>query len=244
MSYPVVLLDNAVGKFYVPEIAKDPIYQVLSKGKVYQKPIVDEFALLVRAGSIAVDMGANFGQMSVALAKLGAKVYAFEADEFLASVARQNLELNGIIDSVVVNSAVWDVSDVLLPFPEADFDKFDSLGSFGIDLSFTSGRMVKSVALDDLGLEDVSVIKVDVQGADLRAMWGAVDTIKRCRPAIIFEYERLFDADFNVTSRDYKEFIDHIGYKRTKEICSDNYLIEPFPFFGRHDLFVLEGESE
>jgi FkbM family methyltransferase len=229
MSYTTILLENAVGKFYVPEIAKDPIFKVLSAGDVYQKPIVDEFASLVRAGSVAIDMGANFGQMSVALAKLGAKVYAFEADEFLASVAQQNLELNGITNSVVINSAIWDVSDVLLPFPEANFDKFDSLGSFGIDLSSTSGRMVKSIALDDLGLEDVSLIKVDVQGADLRAMWGSVDTIKRCRPAIIFEYERLFDADFNVTSRDYQEFIDHIGYKRTKQICNDNYLIVP-PF--------------
>jgi FkbM family methyltransferase len=227
MSYTTALLDNSVGKFYVPNIPKDPIFQVLSAGKVYQKPIVEEFASLVRTGSIAVDMGANFGQMSVALANLGAEVYAFEADEFLASITKQNLELNGITNSVVINLAVWDVSDVLLPFPDANFDKFDSLGSFGIDLSSTSGRMVKSVALDDLGLEDVSVIKVDVQGADLRAMWGSVDTIKRCRPAIIFEYERLFDADFNVTSRDYKDFIDHIGYKRTKEICNDNYLIVP-----------------
>lgn len=227
MKFEVTLVTNAVGQFYVPKISRDEIYRALAAGKVYQQPIVTEFASLVRDGSIAVDMGSNFGQMSVAMAQLGAKVYSFEADEFLASVTKRNLELNEASNYTVINSAVWDVSDVLLPFPEADFGKFDSLGSFGIDLSATEGRKVISIALDDLGLEDVSLIKVDVQGADLKAMWGAVDTIKRCQPAIIFEYENLFDADFNVTSRDYKEFIDHIGYKRTKEVCPSNYLIIP-----------------
>jgi hypothetical protein len=57
-------------------------------------------------------------------------------------------------------------------------------------------------------------------------MKGAVNTIARFRPVIIFEYESLFNEQFDVTWEDYEQFIDEIGYQITHVVDNVNFVIE------------------
>jgi len=41
--------------------------------------------------------------------------------------------------------------------------------------------------LDDLGIDQLDVIKIDVEGAEPIVVEGALATIERCRPAIVME---------------------------------------------------------
>lgn len=43
--------------------------------------------------------------------------------------------------------------------------------------------------LDDLRLEDVGLVKIDVEGHELAVLRGAVDTLRRNRPAVVVEAE-------------------------------------------------------
>ena len=43
------------------------------------------------------------------------------------------------------------------------------------------------ITLDSLRLNNVSFIKADLQGAETLFLWGARETIKRCKPALRFE---------------------------------------------------------
>lgn len=226
-SYEFIYGVNSVGKFYMPDIETDIIIHTIRNGSVYEEPIVSEFSNYVRPESVALDLGANMGQMTVALAKLCKKVYAFEPDQLMVEVLYKNLELNEVDNYEIIPKATWDISGKMLPFPEPDLNKYHSLGSFGIVPSAEEGRFVPSLAVDDLGLNDVSLIKVDVQGADLKSIQGLKETILRCKPAIIFEHEPGLDAEFNTSFAEYEEYLTSIGYKIKKTISTNNYLALP-----------------
>ena len=138
----------------------------------------------------------------------------------------KNIEQNKCINVKTYQSAVWHETGLDLCYPKADFTRFESYGSYGIDPTAESGQAIKSLTIDSLNLPWVDLIKVDIQGSDLNAMKGAVNTIARFRPVIIFEYESLFNEQFKVDWQDYQIFIDEIGYQITHVVDHVNFVIE------------------
>jgi len=62
----------------------------------------------------------------------------------------------------------------------------------------------------------VTCIKVDCQGADLKALQGLQHTIDRDRPLIIFEYEMGASLWHSDTWQDYEEFFALHQYQITR----------------------------
>jgi hypothetical protein len=54
----------------------------------------------------------------------------------------------------------------------------------------TATLEVDVIPLDHLRLEDVGLIKIDVEGAELGVLEGAGETISRCRPLMMIEIEQ------------------------------------------------------
>jgi FkbM family methyltransferase len=52
------------------------------------------------------------------------------------------------------------------------------------------GTIVPTMALDDLDLERVSVVKIDVEGAEGIVIDGATRTVERHRPAFVMEFSQ------------------------------------------------------
>jgi len=87
---------------------------------------------------------------------------------------------------------------------------------------------VKSLTIDSLNIErPISFMKIDIQGGDLQAMKGAVNTIKRHKMPILFEYEFHFEDELQLCFQDYVDFVHDIGYRFTKVVNGHNYLICP-----------------
>jgi FkbM family methyltransferase len=141
------------------------------------------FAALLKNGDVVWDLGANAGIFTLVASRIvgqKGRVFAFEPQPRNVDALRRHLELNGFR-----NVDVWPcaVSDQV---GEARFD--DSGGSSQGFLSDRGQIVVPTVTLDSLmatgELLAPRVIKIDIEGAEHRALRGAERTIDACRPAV------------------------------------------------------------
>jgi FkbM family methyltransferase len=225
--------ETATGNYYLPRDAEsDLIAAEMKAGRIFDPSIVDVARRYAKPGTAVLDVGANFGQMSILFSRIvgdAGKVYSFEADDFIFEILTKNIAANGCEAYVVpIFGAVYNVPNQTLYFPVQDFERFSTYGSYGIDYVGKTGRPVPSVTIDSLAIpEPISFMKVDVQGGDLEAMQGAVQTIAKNRMPILFEYEHQFEAELNLSFQAYVDFVSQIGYRFESVINGYNYLIVP-----------------
>ncbi len=228
----IELVANAAGKMFVPVFPdNDVITMAVKAGEVFERHIIDCAAGYITPGTAAIDVGANLGQMALQFSRMvgeHGRVFAFEAYDYIHHILCQNIEVNAVRNIQTINKAVHEIAGRQVYFPDQDFTRFSSFGSYGIDPQATSGRSVETVTVDSLQIEQpVSFMKIDVQGSDLFALRGAKETIMRHRMPIIFEYEEQFQQEFGTTFQDYVDFVSSVGYKFLKTVDSINYLIIP-----------------
>lgn len=169
----------------------------------------------------------------------GAEIIGLEARASFAEYAQENLDANRIAGTVHL-AAAWDVSGTPLGMPRVDLSKFASGGSFGIVMGDEAPEeYVTSVALDDLDMKSrVSIIKLDVQGAELRALQGATRILREHAPTVIFEFEEMFAPDFGTTFGDYVDFLLEMDYGIREVVGSNNFLALPDRYY--RDLAVSD----
>ncbi len=228
----LTLHDTKTGKYYLPTDAYgDDVANAIIGDGIFEMEVVDYAKKYIKKNSVVLDVGANFGQMSILFSSMvgqAGKVYSFEADDFIFDIFKKNIAVNNISNIVPVFGAVHNVTGETLYFPEQDFVKWGSYGSYGIDYNAHNGRKVPTVTIDSLNIDrEISFMKIDIQGGDLLGLKGAVQTIKKNKMPIIFEYETVYQDEFNFNFQNYIDFVVSIGYKFDKVICEHNYLVLP-----------------
>ncbi len=226
--------ETPTGKYYLPNnVKKDYVANDIKKGEIFDREIVEVSKLYIRRDTSIFDIGANYGQMTILLSKVlnengNGKIFSFEAEPFVGEILKRNVLKNNCNNVELVLDAVHHTSGLELVFPEPDLKKFQSYGSYGLSPNEKVGRKVKTIAIDDMNIqEEISFIKVDIQGSDLFALQGAKKTILKNKPAIIFEYEEQFQEEFKTSFQDYVEFVESINYKFVKTYMSINFLAIP-----------------
>jgi FkbM family methyltransferase len=153
-------------------------------------------------GDVIIDAGAFIGDTAVFFHhKLEGRceVHSFELlDENLALLLN-NLERNGVEDGrVVVNKlALTDTTG-----DEIVIAAGASQGSTSIFGKSTGGDRVQTVTLDDYvvlcGLKRVDFIKMDIEGSEVPALRGAVQTIRHFRPKLAICLYHKWDDAFTI----------------------------------------------
>lgn len=139
-------------------------------------------ASALKPGSIFYDIGANAGFYSLLAASLVSpgKVYAFEPLPRNVSYLRRHLELNETSNVEVLDLAVSDRTGTAF-FEEAACRLMGHLAQEGT-------LSVRTATLDSLLFEEKisppTVVKIDIEGAELLALRGASECIQRYRPVI------------------------------------------------------------
>lgn len=175
---------------------------------------------LARDAKVVFDIGANIGWYSLHIAQQEpqARVYAFEPVPATHGRLLANLARNG------AGARVTPVSDGLSDAPGA-FDMFvpatsgspaaslnelhPGEGSQRISCRFTT--LDQFVAAQ--GIERLDFLKCDVEGAELRVLKGAEETLARFRPAVVIELLRKWSAAFGYHPNDVLDIFASLGYR-------------------------------
>jgi FkbM family methyltransferase len=188
---------------------------------------MDEIAFLTRLhrpGTI-IDVGAHDGDLTIPLARLpGCEVIAFEPlpQAFARLEARIRAAHHGAIPGHVSlrREALGDAAGAItLEVPVVGGVAQEQWASVAKDyaaiqradprVDAIERHVVPMIRLDSLGLQRVTAMKVDAEGAEAEVLKGAADTLQRCRPILTVEIEERHRAG---STRDVPAFLAELGY--------------------------------
>jgi FkbM family methyltransferase len=138
-----------------------------------------------------IDCGAHMGAYSILLSEHFAEVHAFEAQRRTYFQLCGNIFINEKDNITAYNKAV---TDPVGANQKADLTIVSEDGG-GSTIRMTqpntpvlNKERVETVTIDHYHLSDVGLIKLDIEGNELKALHGAHYTLERCGfPPIIFE---------------------------------------------------------
>ena len=132
----------------------------------------------LRPGDIAVDIGANIGDLTLPMAQLtgaSGRVYAVESHNDYFNILCANLALNEIENTKAINAFI------------ADSEMVDTAGPWGQFGYVAENFKVPIITVDSFGLDACAFIKIDVDGKELEVLRSAVATIEKTRPVLYLE---------------------------------------------------------
>lgn len=162
----------------------------------------------------AVDIGAHVGHWSVNMADRFQKVIAFEpvadhADCFEANLASV-LKAGGNVHLMRCACGA-DAGHVAIHRMPGNSGGSHVKGAGDIPM----------ITLDSLALDDVDLIKMDVEGYEANVIAGARETILRCRPIICCEQKRDFAMKFGLKPTAATDALRGLGMRLLQEIGGD-----------------------
>ena len=94
-----------------------------------------------------------------------------------------------------------------------------------LNLLILNNSIYAETNIDSLKIDEpISFMKIDIEGGDLYAMQGAINTIEKNKMPIIFEYDYFIEDVYGMCFQNYIDFVNSINY-RFEKVRGHNYLI-------------------
>jgi FkbM family methyltransferase len=138
----------------------------------------NRFLTGLKPGGIAIDCGANVGDIAVKLAKTGIRVYAFEPNPY----AFQKLQgkVAGFDNVTCINKGVWDRNTTTQLYFHREAEKNEEFWSFASSIFSAKGNLDPNYSLEvelvDLTEfiekldQPVDFLKIDIEGAECEVL--------------------------------------------------------------------------
>jgi len=206
-----------------------------SNGGYYELNIMRLLKKMITPGSICIDVGANVGVISLCLGHLASKgkVFAFEASEHNFTYLVRNIIQNNCSTVLPLNYGILNDSCTV------NFSYVEEVAgcSFISNTGVTAGisEQIRCISLDtwieSAGIQQLDFIKMDVEGAEIKALNGGMKTLEKFKPDMIIEFnpvpmKRFFGEDpvhlFNLLQNIY-EHIYLISETKNELIKIEDY---------------------
>ena len=205
--------------------------------KLYGEWAAEEIWLLgpyLDPGDVVIDVGANIGTHTVALAKRvgpAGAVHAFEPQRLSFQLLCANAALNGLTNVHCYQQGVGAAPGTArVPLP--DLERGSNVGRFALGQA-QEGEAVPVVTLDSLDLPAVKLIKIDVEGMEADVVRGARALISRTYPVLFVE------NNIPEKSAELIRSIQDLGYRCWWQLASyynpKNFFSNPTNIFASVD---------
>jgi FkbM family methyltransferase len=173
-------------------------------------------------GLITIDCGANIGVHTIEWAQLmygWGEVIAFEAQERVFYALAGNIAMNNCFNARAIWAAVGKskgtigvpIPDYFVPssFGSLEINKTEKTEFIGQEIDYSEGKTLptKIVAIDNLNLDRLDFIKIDIEGMEIDALEGAMNSITKYKPQLLIEKIKSDEDQIRkiVTKLGYKE---------------------------------------
>jgi FkbM family methyltransferase len=177
----------------------------------HERMIVELAQQLCQPGMQVLDMGAHVGYFSLlfsVLAGPAGQVHTIEPNPENLKKIRSMIEINKLQNIRVFPFAASDQAGEV-QFVTERTGQMGHMATLSSE-NRASAVTVRAVRMDDLagdgGIDRIDLIKMDVEGAELKALTGMTGLIGRCHPTIICEWHPA------VAGPDYQAIFDRLGY--------------------------------
>jgi FkbM family methyltransferase len=167
---------------------------------------------------IILDIGCNMGAWTLPVCNRfpDHTIHAFDCQEPLINCLDRTINLNKLEKVKTYLVAVSDV-DGEIEFPSLNYNWGSNFGAFELEPVIRNsdfngvtlpGKYTKipSRTIDSFEFDNVGLIKIDVEGMELKVLKGAVKTLQKCKSVVLFENHK---TDYN----EVVTLLNHINYQ-------------------------------
>ena len=187
----------------------------------YEFPTLRFFERFLNEGDAVLDIGAQIGFMSIVFAKCvgtSGKVFAFEPEQANYDLLIGNISLNGFANIEPFHVAIADVRGTLNLF----LGKGENTGVhstvFNDRTQQSQSIQVPAIPIDELVVErnipKVALVKIDIEGAELKALRGMRALLERDKPVMLIELSAELQNLSGISIRTFKSvLLEEFGYE-------------------------------
>jgi len=198
------------------------------RGGIYEHYIFDYIKEKLNVqGTTIIDVGANFGFHTLEFADLvgdEGRVYSFEPQRLVFYQLCGNVILNGR-DNIYPNNVALSDEKTMLKMENLQYHSENAIniGNAHLDAcTHLAYNMVDVNTLDSFEFENVSVLKIDVQGYEPKVLDGAKETILKNKPVIFIEVEAPQLSIYGWTENDIFSRLEALGYTYSKVLDAEH----------------------
>lgn len=205
-EYPYILLKNGI------DLVEN---EILRTGR-WDWDFIQDVKQYIKPGTNFVDVGANLGYWSLIMADHSTTVFAFEPQRMIYNQLCGNIFLNQKENVITINcglgtpkqhGTVMNMYKTPNNAGAARFEQCVQQELYTLDTT----EVVELRTFDSFKLDNISLIKIDVEGYELNVLKGATETLARCKPIVILELWAL--PEFVEKKLETIKYISSLGYK-------------------------------
>jgi len=195
-----------------------PFFMACDQG-IYESEILKLINSLIKENSYYIDVGANIGLMSVPALNVNptCKVISLEASpstfDYLQRSARESkYNIRWRVIGKAAGNAIGFSEFYSGKSEYSSFDGLKNTGRCGSKMKIKVPVTTIDSEWEVLGKPNVSVIKIDIEGAEIIALSGSLKCISTEKPYIFIEWNEFNFRSYNHEYDEILKFADLINY--------------------------------